>query len=206
MFFPNSSNMSDVLLYPRLYTAYEGIMKKMNLEEEVISEAFSIYLKAKDKRAIRGYSMEEIAAGTIFVACAILRKNISIKEISRVSGVDETIIWSVAKTLQKKGLVSRVVALRDLPSLMIAKLQDKIDNEDLKILHNLISKKFSYIKDVAGHLSPRALLGGIVWFASKKKMIKRKFTQREISNIFGVNEISIREAVKRIKPVFQFSS
>jgi transcription initiation factor TFIIB len=202
MFAKDSSNMGDIALYPKLYAAYESIMKKLNLNSEVFVEAFSIYLKAKNKRALRGYSMKEIAAGTIFVACTKLGKNISIKEISRASEVDGTLIWSLAKNLQKRGLISKVVALRDLPSLMVTKLQDKIDNEDLKVLQNVILKKFSYIKEVAGHLSPRALLGGIVWLASKRRMIKRKLTQREISNIFGVNEVSIREAVKRIQPVF----
>jgi len=186
----------------RLVDLFYNYASKLDLGEDVVEKALSIYNEARNKRCIRGYSTEELAAGIFFVACVSLSKDISIRDVSQVSSKSEGIIWSVAKTLQKRGVVKRIAAKRNMVNIMVRKLSGIIDQEDLNKLANMMNKKLENLRKIAGHVSPRAVLGAIVWLASKRKAIKIKITQREISRLFNVNEVSLREAAKRIKSSF----
>ncbi len=186
----------------KIISEQEGIIKALGLNSEILQKSHEIYLKARRAGAIKGFSSKEIVAGTIFVACTLHSKPITIKDISRVSGISQRLIWSVASSIQKAGVVGKIAAVRGINNLLEHKFSGIIEEEEIKKLKRFIPKRLSKIKSLTGHISPSAVLGALVWLSSKKGIIKCKLTQHKISDILKINEVSIREAAKKIRPVF----
>src|SRR5579875_1344649 len=186
----------------KLVELHEQYASKLGLGYDVVEKATHIYMQAREKRYLRGYSIEEIAAGTFFIACVLLGKDVSIRDVANAAQVNESLIWSVAKGVQKRGLVSKIAPRRDMANMLRKKLMGKMDQDDINELTSLINRKSDSMKKLAGHVSPRAVLGAVVLLASKSRKIKAKMTQRELSRLFNVNEVSLRIAAKRIKSSF----
>lgn len=181
----------------------EKLIKAMNLGSVISKRSFEVYLEAKSKQVLRGFSSKEIAAGTVFVACMLEALPVTIRDISLFSGVDQRSLWSVAKCLHKAGIVNRITAPRDLASLLDIKFKDRICEKDLHKLKAFLRRKSGEIKRMAGHISPSAVIGAVVWLSSKRKFISQSFTQLQLSKLLKVNEVSIRIASKKIRSTFE---
>ena len=173
----------------------------LNLKQNVRDRIFQLYLEAKKRLAVAGFSFDEIVSGLIFVAGILENEPIPIYKISKVTGVKPKIIWSVSTSIYKSGITNKLIRIPDIISIFREKLYNKLSENEREIVQKTVYEHLDEIKRNAGNASSRAIIGAILWLLGKKKKVIRKYTQKELANMLETNEVSIRIAAKRIRNI-----
>lgn len=175
---------------------YDKITNDLGLDERIKDKALEIYIKAKQNKVLKGFSYPEIVAGTVFVACALESKPVLAQDLARALGIDRKIIWSIAKKLQTNRFIDKLVLSRKPEEMLKHKLKGLVSDREMHRFMKFVLGNFSKMKRKAGHVYNRTMLAALTWIASSKGVIKRKLTQQEVADIFGISTVSLRKAAK----------
>ncbi len=195
---PSSSidrNVNQALAYIR------EIVRKKGFPPEVEQEAARIYREAAARGLTRGRSIEIMAAAAVYAACRIVRNvTCTLEEIaSLVRGREGEVKREVGRcfrllvkdlglkipVIRPEAYVSRIVSALGLP--------DEIVPEAIRIIE--IAKK----KGLTAGKDPSGLAAAAVYLAAQRRGFRK--TQKEVANVAGVTEVTVRNRYKEISKV-----
>ena len=165
----------------------KNVVAYLNLPKRVEEEAARIYKEAVVKGIAKGRAIESVVAGVIYAACKMHDLPRTFEEISDASKVEKK---EIARTYK---FVARELGIKILPTnpedyisrfANSLRLSAKSQTETVKLL-----EKARKLGIVSGKC-PTAAAAAALYIASL--MNKEKRTQREVSEVSGVTEVTIR--------------
>ena len=165
----------------------------LNLPPVVIDEASRIYNYVLQRGLVRGRSMESVIAACIYSACRSYNIPRTLDEISNASDVERKEIGRTYRFIVRKmGLKSTPSSPKDYISIFanVLKLSPKTQNEAIKILGRAENSELTSGRGPAG-IAAAALYVAALLNDEKK-------TQREVADVAGITEVTIRNRYKEL--------
>ena len=165
----------------------------LNLPTSIEEESGKIYTEAVQKNLVRGRSIESVVAGVIYAACR--RQNIprTLDEIAEASGIDKKEIGRSYR------YITRELRIKILPSnpvdyisrfASVLKYSPQTQSRGIEILSQALSL------DLTSGRGPIGIAAAALYIAGLLEGERR--TQRDISEVSGVTEVTIRNRYKEI--------
>ncbi len=169
------------------------IATKMGLPKDIKENAAIIYRKAVENNLIRGRSIESIVAASIYAACRKVNMPRTLDEIAKAAELSKKKIGRSYRHLTKELKLSLKPTnpVSYLPQFC-AKLN--LDKGVQELAEDII-RKSSELGIVSGK-GPTGVAAAAIYIASTLKNQVR--TQKEIADVAGVTEVTIRNRYKEI--------
>jgi len=165
----------------------------LKLPNAVIEESARIYRMAVQRGLVRGRSMESVVAGALYAACRRHEVPRTLDELSDASGIDKK---EIGRTYR---FITRELAIRILPSNPV----DYIPRfaSALKLTAETQSKAVEILQmaqdaELTSGRGPTGIAAASLYVAALMNNEKR--TQREVADIAGVTEVTIRNRYKEL--------
>ena len=198
-----------------LLNAFRSIMNmadRINLPKTIVDRANVLFKMVADGKNLKGRSNDAIAAACLYIACRQEGVPRTFKEIVAVSTVSKKEIGRCFKLILKAhdtsvelittgDFMSRFCGTLSLPRTVqraattIAKRAVDLDIGEFSFSQSLILKPV--FSAVPGR-SPISVAAAAIYMASQASEDKR--TQREIADIAGVADVTIRQSYKLMLP------
>ena len=165
----------------------------LKLPKSVEEEAARIYTLAVQRGLVRGRSMESVVAGSLYAACRRHEVPRTLDEISEASGIDKR---EVGRTYR---FVTRELNITILPSNPVdyiarfsssLKLSPATQSKSIEILEKAQKKELTSGRGPTG-IAAAALYVSALLHGEKR-------TQREVADVAGVTEVTIRNRYKEL--------
>ena len=165
----------------------------LKLTKSVEEEAARIYTMAVQRGLVRGRSMESVVAGALYAACRRHEVPRTLDELSEASGIDKK---EVGRTYR---FITRELGIRILPSNPVdyiprftsaLKLSAETQSRAVEILE--LAEK----SELTSGRGPTGIAAASLYVAALLNNEKR--TQREVADIAGVTEVTIRNRYKEL--------
>jgi transcription initiation factor TFIIB len=174
-------------------TELKRIASNLNLPNHVKKAAIRLYIEAFKKKLLRGRSINGMVAACLYFACRERKIPRTLQEILDESAINAKNVRRCYRTLIRElnlkapstdpiSLVPRFVAELGLDA--------EAENSSINVLNKFISKFSTSGKD------PKGLCAGALYLVCKKK--QRRISQKEIANIVGVTEVTLRSRYKEL--------
>jgi len=174
-------------------TELKRIASNLNLPNHVKKAAIRLYIEAFKKKLLRGRSINGMVAACLYFACRERKIPRTLQEILDESAINAKNVRRCYRTLIRElnlkapstdpiSLVPRFVAELGLDA--------EAENSSINVLNKFISKFSTSGKD------PKGLCAGALYLVCKKK--QRRISQKEIANIIGVTEVTLRSRYKEL--------
>jgi len=174
-------------------TELKRISSNLNLPDHVRKTAFSIYKTAFAKKLLRGRSINGMVAASLYYAV-------------RKYGVARTLQEILDESSSKDKEVRRCysILLKELklrlpssdPTSLIPRFIAQLNlGPDIESLSKKILKAFMNRFSTSGK-DPKGLVAGSIYLVCKKKDIP--LTQKEIADVVGVTEVTLRSRYKEL--------
>lgn len=175
------------------------ISKKLNLPNYVFETAWKIYALAAKKKLTMGRSIEDFVCASLYAAIRIHelpRILDDVKEIAMVSGrsIHRALGLVVRKILPELGLKYAPIGSKELIYRFGNELNMHIKTQE-KAQKILRYAKGSGLRSIGK--DPKGLAGASLYIAGRLDMDKR--TQKDISKVAKVTEVTLRNRIKQIK-------
>ena len=169
------------------------LVSHLNLPKSVHEEVARLYEKAVDKGLVRGRAMESVVSALLYIVSRKQGTPRTLDEIHEASGIDKR---EIGRTYR---YVARELGLRILP----AKPQDHIPrfagklqlSGEVQARARKIIKK-AREKNLLSGKGPTGIAAAALYIAAVLEGAKR--TQREVADIVGVTEVTIRNRYKEL--------
>jgi len=174
-------------------TELKRIGSNLNLPSHIKKSAIRLYIEAFKKKLLRGRSINGMVAACLYFAC---RKNNIPRTLQEI--LDETSVSAknvrrcyrtLIRELKLKAPSTNPVTL--IPRF-IAELALNTDDEKTTIK---ILKTFTANFSISGK-DPKGLCAGALYLVCKAR--KKRVSQKEIANLVGVTEVTLRSRYKEI--------
>jgi transcription initiation factor TFIIB len=165
----------------------------LNLTPVVRDEAIRIYSLGLERSLIRGRSMESVIAACIYSACRSYNIPRTLDEISSASDVERKEIGRTYRFIVRKmGIKSQPSSPKDYISRFanVLHLSPKTQSEAIKILGRAENSELTSGRGPAG-IAAAALYVAALLNDEKK-------TQREVADVAGITEVTIRNRYKEL--------
>merc|ERR1719219_1168399 len=204
-----SSNMDTMAMYNNrnsrvsssdrtLLNAFRTIMNmadRINLPKTIVDRANQLFKMVSDGKFLKGRSNDAIAAACLYIACRQEGVPRTFKEIVAVSTVSEKEIGRCFKLILKAHDTSvELITTGDFMSRFCGTLSL---SRDVQKAATSIAKKAVDLDIVPGR-SPISVAAAAIYMASQASDDKR--TQREIADVAGVADVTIRQSYKLMLP------
>jgi len=165
----------------------------LNLPPVTRDEASRIYQYVLERGLVRGRSMESVIAACIYSACRSYNIPRTLDEISNASDVERKEIGRTYRFIAKR------MKIKSTPSspkeyisrfANILKLSPKTQNEALKVLTKAESSELTSGRGPAGIAAASLYVAAL--------LNDEKKTQREVADIAGITEVTIRNRYKEL--------
>ena len=165
----------------------------LKLPKSVEEEAARVYTLAVQRGLVRGRSMESVVAGALYAACRRHEVPRTLDELSDASGIDKK---EIGRTYR---FVTRELGIRILPSNPVdylprfasaLKLSPETQSKAVEILEE------AQEKELTSGRGPTGIAAASLYVAALINNEKR--TQREVADIAGVTEVTIRNRYKEL--------
>jgi transcription initiation factor TFIIB len=152
-----------------------------------------IYRKAALKKLSRGRRIEGVTAASLYAACRQCNVPRTLNEISNATNISRK---EIGKTYR---FISRELELKILPTSpqdyisrfsSVLKLSDYVKTKTLEILHEAANR------ELTSGRGPTGMAAASLYIASV--LCGERRTQREVAEIAGVTEVTIRNRYKEI--------
>ncbi|MEM0046687.1 MAG: transcription initiation factor IIB [Fervidicoccaceae archaeon] len=169
------------------------ISNQLHLNRAVREEAAIIYRKAVEKGLVRGRSIESVVAASVYVACRLKKLPRTLDEIAQHTRANRKEIARCYRLLVKElqikvPIVDPIDYIPRMGSLL--DLSGKAMNIAAKIVKAAKQKALTAGKD------PTGLAAAAIYIATLLENERR--TQKEIANIAGVTEVTVRNRYKEL--------
>lgn len=165
----------------------------LKLPTSVIEESAEIYRNAVQRGLVRGRSMESVVAGALYAACRRHEVPRTLDELSEASGTDKK---EIGRTYR---FITRELAIRILPSNPVdyiprfasaLKLSPETQSKAVEIL------EMAQEAELTSGRGPTGIAAASLYVAALMNNEKR--TQREVADVAGVTEVTIRNRYKEL--------
>src|SRR3989338_9094239 len=165
----------------------------LKLPKSVEEEAARIYTMAVQRGLVRGRSMESVVAGSLYASCRRNEVPRTLDELSEASGMDKK---EVGRTYR---FITRELGIRILPSNPVDYLPRFVSA--LKLSAKTQSKAVDILNDarkaeLTSGRGPTGIAAASLYVAALINNEKR--TQREVADVAGVTEVTIRNRYKEL--------
>lgn len=174
-------------------TELKRIASNLNLPNHVKKAAIRLYIEAFKKKLLRGRSINGMVAACLYFACRERKIPRTLQEILDETAINAKNVRRCYRTLIRElnlkapstdpiSLVPRFIAELGLDA--------EAENSSINVLNKFISKFSTSGKD------PKGLCAGALYLVCKKK--QRRISQKEIANIVGITEVTLRSRYKEL--------
>ena len=165
----------------------------LKLSASVEEEAARIYTLAVQRGLVRGRSMESVVAGSLYASCRRHEVPRTLDELSEASGIDKK---EVGRTYR---FITRELGIRILPSNPVDYLPRFVTA--LKLSAETQSKAVDILNqardaELTSGRGPTGIAAASLYVAALMNNEKR--TQREVADVAGVTEVTIRNRYKEL--------
>jgi len=165
----------------------------LKLPKSVEEEAARIYRRAVERGLVRGRSMESVVSGALYASCRRHEIPRTLNELSEASGIDSK---EVGRTYR---FITRELGIRILPSNPIDYLPRFVSA--LKLSADTQSKAVEILQkarkaELTSGRGPTGIAAASLYVAAL--MNNEKKTQREVADVAGVTEVTIRNRYKEL--------
>ena len=165
----------------------------LKLPKSVEEESARVYTLAVQRGLVRGRSMESVVAGALYAACRRHEVPRTLDELAEASGIDKK---EIGRTYR---FVTRSLSIRILPSNPI----DYIPRfaSSLKLTPATQSKAVDILEkaqkaELTSGRGPTGIAAASLYVSALMNNEKR--TQREVADVAGVTEVTIRNRYKEL--------
>jgi len=174
-------------------TELKRIGSNLNLPNHIKKTAIRLYIDAFKKKLLRGRSINGMVAACLYFACRESKIPRTLQEILDETAVSAKNVRRCYRTLIRE--LNLKVPSTDPISLIPRYtaelgLDADVEKSTIKILKVFISQYSTSGKD------PKGLCAGALYLVSKKK--DKRISQKEIANIVGVTEVTLRSRYKEL--------
>ena len=171
----------------------QRIISFLNLPRPIHERIAKYYEQAVNKGLVRGRSIESVVAAITYAVSREFGSPRTLDEISEASGVEKR---EIGRTYR---YIARELSIRILPADPITYvprfcsmlgLSDKVQARSIQILHK--AKKH----DITSGKGPTGVAVAAIYVACV--LVGEKRTQREVADIVGVTEVTIRNRYKEL--------
>ncbi len=171
----------------------DRISSTLSLPKNIRETTALIYRKAVTKGLVRGRSMESVVAAALYAACRKHNVPRTLDEIAEASNVKKR---EIGRTYR---FITRELKIKLLPTSPIdyisrfsssLKLSPLVQEEAIKIL------KLAQEHDLVSGRGPTGVAAAAIYVSSTLSNEKR--TQREVAEVAGVTEVTIRNRYKEL--------
>ncbi len=165
----------------------------LKLPETVDAEASRIYHLAVQRGLVRGRSMESVVAGALYAACRRHDIPRTLDELSEAAGIDKK---EIGRTYR---FITRELGIKILPSnpadyiarfASALKLNPETQSKSMEIIE--VAQKI----ELTSGRGPTGIAAAALYVAALLNGEKR--TQREVADVAGVTEVTIRNRYKEL--------
>ena len=170
-----------------------AVASYLNLPNVVRDEAARIYNFVLQRGLVRGRAMESVIAACLYTACRSYNIPRTLDEMATASDVERKEIGRTYRfVIRKLGIKIKQSSPKDYISRFssVLKLCPKTQNDALKIL-----KKADKVELTSGR-GPAGISAAALYVAAL--MNDEKKTQREVADIAGITEVTIRNRYKEL--------
>jgi len=165
----------------------------LKLPSSVEEEAARVYTMAVQRGLVRGRSMESVVAGALYAACRRHEIPRTLDELSEASGIDKK---EIGRTYR---FITRELGMRILPSNPIDYLPRFASA--LRLNAETQSKAVEILEEaqeceLTSGRGPTGIAAASLYIAALINNEKR--TQREVADVAGVTEVTIRNRYKEL--------
>ena len=174
-------------------TELKRICSNLNLPNHIKFEAIKLYKEAFKKKLLRGRSINSMIAASIYLAIRLKRIPRTLQEILDESSESEKDIRRCYRVLIREfNIKSPNTNPSDLIPTYIAtlKLGPDIEINSSKIV-NAYSERFS-----TSGKDPKGIVAGAIYLACRMKGLE--LTQKDIAEVVGVTEVTLRSRYKEL--------
>jgi transcription initiation factor TFIIB len=175
------------------FSVLNKLSSKMNLPRDIREQAGIIYRKAAKKNLIRGRNVESVVVAIIYASCRIAGMPRTLDELSDISNISRRDIGRNYRFVVRE-LKIKIEAPSPLTYISRfcneLKLSQKVKEEAIEIINKSIEKEL-----ISGR-GPVGVAAAAIYIASVLKNEKR--TQRQVADIAGITEVTIRNRYKEI--------
>jgi len=165
----------------------------LKLPKQVEEESARIYTRAVQRGLVRGRSMESVVAGSLYAACRRHDVPRTLDELSEASGMDKK---EIGRTYR---FVTRELGIKILPSnpadyiarfASSLRLSAETQSKSIEIL------EMAQKNELTSGRGPTGIAAAALYVAALMHGEKR--TQREVADVAGVTEVTIRNRYKEL--------
>jgi len=177
------------------FRTISNMSDRINLPRTIIDRANNLFKMVSDGKNLKGRANDAIAAACLYIACRQEGVPRTFKEIVAVSTVSKKEIGRCFKLILKAHDTSvELITTGDFMSRFCGTLSL---SRDVQRAATSIAKK-SVDLDIVPGRSPISVAAAAIYMASQASDDKR--TQREIADIAGVADVTIRQSYKLMLP------
>lgn len=171
----------------------QRIVSYLNLSKSMHERIARYYEEAVNKGLVRGRSIESVIAALTYVVAREFGSSRTLDEISEASGIEKR---EIGRTYR---YISRELGIRILPADPISfvprfcsmlGLSDRVQAKAMEVLKK--AKK----SDVISGKGPTGVAAAAIYIACV--LVGEKRTQREVADICGITEVTIRNRFKEL--------
>ncbi|MFX0049313.1 MAG: transcription initiation factor IIB family protein [Candidatus Hermodarchaeota archaeon] len=174
-------------------TELKRIGSNLNLPDHVKKTAIRLYIEAFKKKLLRGRSINGMVAACLYFACRERKIPRTLQEILDQTSVNAKNVRRCYRTIIRElnlkapstnpiSLIPRFVAELSLDA--------ETEKTTINILQSFVTKYSTSGKD------PKGLCAGALYLVCKKR--DKRISQKEIANIVGVTEVTLRSRYKEL--------
>jgi len=165
----------------------------LKLPKSVEEESARVYTMAVQRGLVRGRSMESVVAGALYAACRRHEVPRTLDELSEASGIDKK---EIGRTYR---FVTRELGMRILPSNPVdfiprfasnLRLSPETQSTAVEILEK------AQDAELTSGRGPTGIAAASLYVAALMNNEKR--TQREVADVAGITEVTIRNRYKEL--------
>jgi transcription initiation factor TFIIB len=174
----------------------DRLTDKIVVPTSVKEQAAFIYRKALDKGLVRGRSILAIAAASLYAACRFTRTPRTLKEITKASMVKKKDVARCYRLLIRDLDLRMPIAdpIRCIPKIASkGYINEKIQQKAIEVL-----KEAGKVGAIAGK-DPMGLAAAALYIACV--MSGEKKTQKELADVAGVTEVTVRNRYKGLRKI-----
>ncbi len=165
----------------------------LNIPDIAEEESARIYRMAAEKGLVRGRSMESVVAGALYAACRRHGVPRTLEEISSAFGLDKK---EIGKTYR---FICRQLGIRILPTSpldYVFRFSSELDLNPETTSKAVEILKKAIKKEITSGKGPMGIAAAGLYVAAL--LCGEKKTQREVADVAGVTEVTIRNRYKEL--------
>lgn len=175
-------------------TELDRVSSSLGLPENIKESAALLYRKAVKNELIRGRLIESVVAAVIYAICRMRGLPRTLDEIAKASGIEKKEIGRAYRFLKSELDID--VPLTDpsqyVPKFATAlKLSGEVQNDAVKLIKKALKKGL-----ISGR-GPTGVAAAALYIASAMHGVKK--TQKEVADVAGVTEVTIRNRYRELK-------